>query len=102
MDSQSGAVASITKLLTDFALTKFPVEALEVKGPIKEGSNYRWRIASTRFKEVVVVLKTKKPLFQGLKLQAIEVFGTTQDRQLKPNLEDLKAYLSKAELRPLR
>jgi len=65
MDSQSGAVASITKILTDFALTKFPVEALEVKGPIKEGTNYRWRIASTRFKEVVVVLKTKKPLFRG-------------------------------------
>jgi hypothetical protein len=101
MDKDMGVIANITKILTDFALTKFPVEALEVKGPVKEGASYRWRIASTRFKEVVVVLKTKKPLFKGLQLQTLEIYGTTQDRKLKPDVEDLKAYLAKAELRPV-
>ena len=98
MENESGAIAIITKILTDFALTKFPVEALEVKGPFKEGSSYRWRIASTRFKEIVVVLKTRKPLFRKMQLREIEVFGTTQERKLKPNVEDLRAYLGKAEL----
>ena len=52
MDTQISMVEDITKTLTDFALTKFPVKALEVRGPTKEGKKYRWRIVSTRFKEV--------------------------------------------------
>ena len=98
MDKESGVVSSITQILTDFALTKFPVKALEVKGPVQEGTKYRWRIVSTRFKDVTVVLATKKPLFGPRGLQAIQVFGTTEDRDLKPNLADLRAYLETAEL----
>jgi hypothetical protein len=98
MDKGIGMVDDITKILTEFALTKFPVKALEVRGPVKEGAKYRWRILSTRFKEVTVVLKTKKPLFGRLDVQGIEVFGTSEDRELTPHVEDLRAYLEKAEL----
>jgi len=101
MDKGIGMVDDITKILTEFALTKFPVKALEVKGPVHEGAKYRWRIVSTRYKEVTVVLKTRKLLFQKLALQSIVVFGTTEKRELKPNLEDLRAYFEKAELVPL-
>ena len=100
MDKEIDLVDNITAILTEFALTKFPVQALEVKGPFKEGTSYRWRIVSTRFKEVIVVLRTRKPLFRKLELQAIEVFGTTEDRKLEPNLEDVRAYLEEAELVP--
>jgi hypothetical protein len=102
MDKSTNLVDDITTILTEFALTKFPVQALEVRGPVHEGAKYRWRIVSTRYKEVTVVLKTSKPLFRKLELQAIEVFGTTQERALKPSLEDLRAYFEKAELVPLR
>lgn len=98
MDKENGVIESITTILTEFALTKFPVKALEVKGPTKEGMSFRWRIVSTRYKVVTVVLNTKKPLFQKPELQAIEVFGTTQDRKLQPNVEDLRAYFETAEL----
>ena len=53
---------------------------------------------STRFHEVTVVLRTKKPFFGKLKLQAIEVYGTNQDRELTPNLQDLRTYFDNAEL----
>ena len=99
MDKETDVVASITQILEEFALEKFPVKALEVKGPVQEGKGYRWRIVSTRYKEVTVVLKTSKPLFGKLKMKEIEVFGTTQDRVLEPNLADLKTYLANAELR---
>lgn len=101
MDKGSGMIDNITRILTEFALTKFPVKVLEVRGPIQEGAKHRWRIVSTRYKEVTIVLKTRKPLFGKLELQAIQVYGTTQDRELKPNVEDLRAYLEKAELVPL-
>jgi hypothetical protein len=99
MDTQISMVEDITKILTDFALTKFPVKALEVRGPVKEGVKYRWRIVSTRFKEVTVVLHTRKPLFGKLEMHSVEVYGTTEDRELKPNLEDVRAYFEHAELR---
>ncbi len=98
MDEHGDLVGSITQILTDFALTKFPVKALEVKGPVQEGEKYRWRIVSTRFKDVTVVLTTKKPLFGPRTPKAIQVFGTSQDRELKPNLDDLRSYLETAEL----
>ncbi len=91
-------VDEITKILTEFALTKFPVKALEVKGPVQEGTKYRWRIVSTRYKDVTVVLEIKKLLFRKFGVQAIHVYGTTQDRSLEPDLEDLRAYLETAEL----
>ncbi|MHB0857556.1 MAG: hypothetical protein ACYC5M_08300 [Anaerolineae bacterium] len=102
MEKESGVIESITKILTDFALTKFPVQALEVKGPVKEGTSYRWRIVSTRYKQVTVVLRARKPLFKNLEMHAIEVFGTTEDRKLQPNLQDLQAYLEMAELVPTK
>lgn len=101
MDKGVAMVDDITKILTEFALTKFPVKALEVRGPVQEGAKYRWRIVSTRYKEVTVVLKTSRSLFQKLDLKAIEVFGTTEKRVLKPNLEDFRAYFGEAELIPL-
>jgi hypothetical protein len=101
MDKENSVIDNITKILTEFALTKFPVKALEVKGPAKEGAKYRWRIVSTRYKQVTVVLKTRKPLFRKLELETIGVYGTTQERELEPNLEDLRAYFEKAELVPL-
>jgi hypothetical protein len=101
VDTGIGIVDEITKILTEFALQKFPVKALEVKGPVHEGAKYRWRIVSTRYKDVTVVLSAKKLLFQKLFLQSIHIWGTTEDRQLKPNLDDLRAYLATAELVPV-
>jgi hypothetical protein len=100
MDEGIGMIDEITKILSEFALTKFPVKALEVKGPVLEGSKYRWRIVSTRYKDVTVVVETKKKLFRKFGVQGIRVFGTTEDRLLQPNLDDLKAYLLTAELLP--
>ncbi len=102
MESGVSMVYKITRILTEFALTKFPVKTLEVKGPVQEGAKYRWRIVSTRYKDVTVVLNTWKPPFLKPRLQAIQVFGTTQERALEPNLEDLQAYLGKAELVPVQ
>ena len=102
MKSPISVIVDITKILTEFALTKYTAQALEVKEAIQEGHNYRWRLVSTRFRDVVVVLETKKPLFRELQLRAIEVFGTTNERKLEPNLEDLRAYLQTAELVPVR
>ena len=101
MGNEHGAIDDITKILTEFALTKFAVQALEVKGPVREGANYRWRIVSTRYRPVTVVLKTRKLPFRKLELRAIEVFGTSQERVLEPSVEDLQDYLGKAELVPL-
>ena len=101
MDKENGLIDNITAILTEFALTKFPVQALEVKGPVQEGEKYRWRIVSTRFKDVTVVLQTRRLFFRKPVLQAIQVYGTTKDRKLKPNLEDLRKYLETAELVPV-
>ena len=101
MSNEHGVIDDITKILTEFALTKFGVQALEVKGPVREGASYRWRIVSTRYKPVTVVLRTRKLLFWKLELRAIDVFGTSQERALEPNVEDLHAYLDEAELVPL-
>ena len=93
-----GILDEITKILTQFALTKFSAQALEVKGPVREGSSYRWRIVSTRYKEVTVLLKTRKLPFSKPSLTAIEVFGLTEKRALKPNLKDLQDFLENSEL----
>ncbi len=95
-----GVLDEITKILSEFSLTKFSAQALEVKGPIREGSNYRWRILSTRYKEVTVLLKTKSFPFTKPTLKSIEIYGLTETRELQPNLEDLRAFLEKAELIP--
>jgi len=95
-----GTVDEITRILTEYALTKFSAKALEVKGPVQEGGSYRWRILSTRYKVVTVLLKTKKLPFTKPSLAAIEVYGTTEKRKLKPTVQDLQDFLEKAELIP--
>jgi hypothetical protein len=91
-----------TRILTEFALTKFSAQVLEVKGPIQEGSSYRWRIVSNRYREVTVVVSTKKSLFGKPSLSGIEVYGLGETKALKPNLEDLQDFLGKAELVAVR
>jgi RNA polymerase-interacting CarD/CdnL/TRCF family regulator len=99
---EESMVDQVTKILTDFALTKFSAEVLEVKEPIKEGSSYRWRIISNRYKEVTVLVKTKKPLFGKPTLAGIEVYGVDNKREVKPDLKDLADFLSTSELVAVR
>lgn len=93
-------IAPVQEILDQFAQTKIPGKALEVIGPVKEGSCYRWRIVSTRHKQVTVVVDTQKALFKGPSIRSISVFGTRQDRPIEPNVESLKAFLETAELIP--
>ena len=92
----------VTKILTEFALTKFSAQVLEVKGPAQEGSSYRWRIVSNRYKEVTVLASTKKPLFGQPSLSGIEVYGLGDTKTLKPDLKELQDFLGQAELVPAR
>jgi hypothetical protein len=88
----------ITRVLTEFASTKFSAQVLEVQGPIQEGSTYRWRVVSNRYREVTVVASTKKSLFGKPALSSIEVYGLGETKALKPNLKDLQDFLGTAEL----
>ena len=92
----------VTQILTEFALTKFSAQVLEVKGPVQEGSSYRWRIVSNRYREVTVVVSTKKSLFGKPALSGIEVYGLGETKALKPNLKDLQDFLRTAELVAVR
>ena len=92
----------ITRILTEFAATKFSAQVLEVKGPIEEGSTYRWRIVSNRYKEVSVVVPTKRSLFGKPKLSGFEVYGLGETKALKPDLQALQDFLGKAELSAVR
>jgi len=95
-----GVVDTISGILTAFSLRKLPANAGKVSGPVHEGSSYRWSIVSTRFKDVTVLLRTRKPLFSRPSLTAIEVYGSTEKRKLQPNVQDLQEFLDKAELVP--
>lgn len=88
----------ITRVLTEFAASKFSALALQVKGPIHEGSSYIWSIVSNRYKEVTVVVKTGKPLFGKTSLSSIEVYGLGESKASKPDLKALRAFLATAEL----
>ena len=92
----------ITRILTEFAATKFSAQVLEVQGPVQEGSNYRWRIVSNRYKEVTVLVSTKKSLFGKPAMARIEVYGLGETKALKPKLKDLQDFLGKAELKAVR
>ena len=92
----------ITRILTEFAATKFSELVLQVKGPIHEGSSYIWRIVSNRYKEVTVVVKTSKSLFGQPTLSSIEVYGLGESKASKPNLQALKDFLGQAELTEIR
>jgi len=87
-----------TRILTEFARTKFSAEVLDVQGPIHEGATYRWRMVSNRYKEVTVVGSTKKFLFGKPELAGYEIYGLGETKVLKPNLKDLQDFLGKAEL----
>jgi hypothetical protein len=91
-----------TQILTEFAATKFSAQVLEVKGPVQEGSSYRWRIVSNRYKEVTVLVSTKKSLFGKPSLSRIEAYGLGETKALKPNLKDLQDFLGTAELVAVR
>jgi len=92
----------VTKILTEFALTKFSAQVLEVKGPVQEGSGFRWRIVSNRYKEVTVAVSTKKALFGKPALSGIEIYGLGDTKRLKPDLKELQDFLGQAELVPVR
>jgi hypothetical protein len=89
---------AITKLLHDFIQTKFSSSVLEISGPIKEGLSYRWRFMSTRYKEVTVLLVTKKHFMGKPTAERFEIFGFDQAKQLGPNLEELQAFLENSTL----
>ena len=91
-----------TRVLTEFARTKFSAQVLDVQGPIQEGTTYRWRIVSNRYKEVTVVGSTKKSLFGKPALSGFEVYGLGETKAMKPNLKDLQDFLGKAELTEVR
>jgi hypothetical protein len=101
MSKEIGMLDEITKILTEFALTKFTVNALEVKGPVQEGSKYRWRIVSTRYKEVTVLLKTRKLPFSKPTMTSLELYGLREQKVLKPDLRSLQDALQGAELVPV-
>ncbi|MHB9034893.1 MAG: hypothetical protein ACYC6L_17825 [Anaerolineae bacterium] len=98
MAKKTSVIEDVTKILTAYALTKFTANALKVIGPVQEQEGYRWRIVSTRYKDITVLARTKARFLQKPGLSEITVFGTTQARTLQPNLADLRDYLETAEL----
>jgi hypothetical protein len=99
---ETSFLEEITRILTEFAATKFSAQVLEVKEPVREGSSYRWRIVSNRYKEVTVLAVSKKALFRKPSLSGIEIYGLGETKALKPNLQDLQDFLGKAELVAVR
>ncbi len=90
----------VTKVLSDFIQTKFSSQVLELDGPVQEGLSYRWRLISTRYKEITVLLVTKKPFFGKPSPERFEVFGFEDTQDLGPNLADLQIFLENSELAP--
>lgn len=91
-----------TRILTEFAGTKFSAQVLTVKGPVQEGSSYHWRIVSNRFREVTVVVTTKKSMFGKGAPASIEVHGLGDTKTLKADLHDLQDFLGTVELMAIR
>ena len=91
----------ITRILTEFAGGKLSAQATDIKGPLQEGSNYLWRILSNRFREVTVVLATKKPFFGKPTPIGFEIHGMGETKKLQPNVKDLQDYLGQAVLTPV-
>ena len=91
---------SITVSLSDFATTKFSTQSFELKGPAQENLSYRWRLISTRYKEVTVLLVTKKHFLGKPSPERIEVYGFGPMKALKPELAGLQSFLGGAELSP--
>lgn len=89
---------AITKALRDFAQSKFSSQVLELKGPAQEGLSYRWRLVSTRYKDVTVLLVTKKPVFGKPSPARIEVYGFEGIHDMEPKVDALESFLSHSEL----
>ena len=93
---------AVTKILNEYALTKFSAQVLELKGPVQEGLSYRWRLISTRYKEVTVLLVTKKLFLGKVTAASFEVYGLEERKKLGPTLQELQSFLGKAELAAIR
>ena len=93
---------SVTKILSDFALTKFSAQVLELKGPMQEGSSYRWRLISNGYKEVTVLLVTMKVFLGKPAAASFEIYGLEERKQLGPTLQELQTCLETAELEAVR
>lgn len=88
----------ITKILREFGEEKFSSQILELTGPDQEGTGYRWRLMSTRYREVTILLVTKKHFMGKPKPEHMEVFGFGKSQQLGPDLGELRTYLASSEL----
>jgi hypothetical protein len=91
-------IQEITRTLAQFAGAKFATQVLAVKGPVQDGSNYRWRLVSKPYNEVTVLVSTRKPQFGRTSLSSIAVHGLQTTRPLRPDLGDLQEFLRTAEL----
>jgi hypothetical protein len=94
----AGFLDAVTKVLSEFAQTKLSSQMLELVGPTKEGLNYRWRLLSTRYREVTVLLVSKKPFFGKATPEKFEVHGLDQTKQLAPTVEALQTFLATSTL----
>src|SRR5450759_798172 len=93
---------AVSKILNEYALRKFSAQVLELKGPVQEGLSYRWRLISTRYKEVTVLLVTKKLFLGKVTAASFEVYGLEERKKLGPTLQELQSFLEKAELAAIR
>jgi hypothetical protein len=91
---------AITSSLNDFATTKFSTQSFELKGPAQENLSYRWRLISTRYKEVTIVLVAKKHFLGKPSPDRFEVYGFGPMKQMAPDLAGLQSFLGTAELAP--
>jgi hypothetical protein len=94
----TGFLDAVTKILNEFAQTKLSAQTLELIGPVKEGLNYRWRMLSTRYREVTVLLISKKHFLGKPTPEHFEVHGLDQTKQLAPTLEELQAFLGNSKM----
>jgi len=91
---------AITKILSDFASARFSSQVLELVGPVQKDTSYRWRLMSTRFKEVTVLLTTKNHFFGKPSAEHFEVYGLSLTKKLGPTLDELRSFLESSELAP--
>ena len=95
---EQGFLDAITKILSEFASTKFASQVLELKGPVQEGMGYRWRLISTRYKEVTILLVTTKRFLGKPSPARFEVYGFEKAKELGPSLDDLQNFLGNPSL----
>ena len=91
---------AVTKILNEFASARFSSQVLELNGPVQKGLSYRWRLMSTRYKEVTVLLVTKNHLFGKPSAERFEVYGLDRTKELGPKLEELRSFLESSALAP--